>query len=239
MGPLSRQHFVHRFPPMRTPLARTLLCALLILPAFAAGKAESAAVKSPGLDALLKKVENRYNHAQTLKLDFSETFAGPRSPVQSDSGVLYLRKPGRMRWEYTNPPGKLFISNGKEVFLYTPEDHRVEESTLKESEAQDMRAPIAFLLGKLNFTKEFKSFETRVRNGETWIVALPKSENLAWSKVEFLATPDGEIHKVNVITQTQATLDFTFSNERLNVPVAPALFTFRPPPGVSVVEAGQ
>ena len=115
---------------------------LAAIPGFADGR-------SPALDKLLRSVEARYNHAQALKLDFSETYAGMRRPVESDSGVLYLRKPGRMRWEYSTPPGKLFLSDGKEVFLYTPDEHRAERIKLKESE--DMRAPIAVLLGKLDF----------------------------------------------------------------------------------------
>ena len=140
-----------------------------------------------------------------------------------------------MRWQYTTPEGKLFLSDGKEVYLYTPDDHRAEKSKLKESE--DMRAPLAFLLGKLNFEKEFKSFELRPDGAETWIVAQPKSANLVYSKVEFLATPQGEIQKVNVTGQDQSTLDFTFSNEQLNPPLAASMFAFHAPPGVQVVEA--
>ena len=200
-----------------------------------------AIAASQGLDAQLKNIEARYNRAQSLKLDFSETYAGIKSPVQNDSGVLYLRKPGRMRWEYASPPGKLFLSDGKDVFLYTPDDQRAEKSKLKESE--DMRAPLAFLLGKLDFKKEFKSFQVRCSGSDassgSWIAAKPKSDNLAYTKVEFLATPDGEIHRVRVTGQDQSKLDFTFSNEQLNVPVAPTLFTFHAPPGVQIVEAGQ
>jgi len=196
------------------------------------GSAES---RSPALDKLLKSVQERYNHMPSLRLDFSETYTGMRRPVESDSGVLYLRKPGRMRWEYSTPPGKLFLSDGKEVFLYTPDDRRAERSKLKESE--DMRAPIAVLLGKLDFGKEFKSFETRQEADGTWIVATPKSDSLVYTKVEFLATPDGEIHRVRVTGQDQSKLDFTFSNERDNVSVPDSLFKFQAPPGVQVVEA--
>jgi outer membrane lipoprotein carrier protein len=224
---LSRQPFVT--PSTAT---RVLSCVLLTfqgaLPAFAA---------SPAVDTLLKTIESRYNHAQSLKLDFSESYAGIKRPVQNDSGVLYLRKPGRMRWEYTSPAGKLFISDGKEVLLYTPEDHTAQKSKLKESE--DMRAPLAFLLGKLDFAKEFKSFQVSAEGSDTWIVAEPKSENLVYSKVEFRATPDGEIRRVRITGQDQSRLDFVFSNEQLNAPVAQSLFTFHPPPGVEVVEGGQ
>ena len=201
---------------------------MFALPVFAA---------APNVDGLLKAIENRYNHAQSLKLDFSETYAGLKSSVQSESGVLWLRKPGRMRWDYISPPGKLFISDGKDVFMYTPDDRRAEKSKLKESE--DMRAPLAFLLGKLDFAKEFKSFQTRVEGTDTWIAAEPKSENLAYSRVEFLATPEGEIRRVRITGQDQSKLDFTFANEQLNAPVAPSLFSFRAPPGVQVIEAAQ
>jgi outer membrane lipoprotein carrier protein len=222
-APFARHPFVSRFAA-----AWVLVC----LPTIAA---------SQGLDGQLKNIEARYNRAQSLKLNFSESYAGIKSPVQNDSGVLYLRKPGRMRWEYASPAGKLFISDGKDVLLYTPDDQRAEKSKLKESE--DMRAPLAFLLGKLDFKKEFKSFQTHVEGGvagnDTWISAEPKSENLAYSKVEFLAAPDGEILRVRITGQDLSKLDFTFSNEQLNVPVAPSLFTFHPPPGVQVVEAGQ
>jgi outer membrane lipoprotein carrier protein len=204
-----------------------LWCASLALPATSA----------QATDALLKTVEARYNHTQSLKLDFSETYAGIKRPVEHDSGVLYLRKPGRMRWEYNSPVGKVYISDGKEVVFYTPDDQRAEKSKLKESE--DMRAPLAFLLGKLDFKKEFKSFQTRTEGNDNWIVAEPKSENLAYSKVEFLATPEGEIRRVRVTGQDQSQLDLTFTNEQLNAPVAASLFIFHPPPGVQVVEAGQ
>lgn len=135
------------------------------------------------------------------------------------------------------PEGKLFLSDGKDVFLYTPDDRRAEKSKLKESE--DMRAPLAFLLGKLDFAREFKSFEVRQEGSATWIVAQPRSSGLAYIKVEFLATPEGEIHQVQVTGQDQSKLDFTFSNEQLNAPVSAALFTFHPPAGVQVVEVGQ
>src|SRR6201999_4399258 len=108
---------------------------------------------------LLKTVENHYNHVQSLQLDFSETYAGNHRPVQTETGILYLRKPGRMRWEYAQPPGKVFLSDGKNVYLYTPDDRRAEKSTLKQSE--DERTPLAFLLGRLDFNKQFKFFRTR------------------------------------------------------------------------------
>ena len=131
----------------------------------------------------------------------------------------------------------LFLSDGKDVYLYSPGENKAERSKLKESD--DMRAPLAFLLGKLDFAKEFRSFEARAEGPDTWIVAEPKSANLVYSKVEFLAAESGEIRRVRVTGQDQSKLEFTFRNEQFNAPTAPGMFVFHAPPGVRVVEAEQ
>lgn len=211
---------------MRT--ATALWCVFAAFPALAA---------SSDLDSLLKKIETRYNQAGTLKLVFSETYEGIRRPVQTESGVLYLRKPGKMRWDYTSPKGKVFLSDGKEVFEYAPGDQQAVKSKLKQTE--DMRAPLAFLLGKLDFKKEFKSFHAKPDANGTWIVAEPKSENLAYTEVEFLATPEGEIRQVRFTLQDTSKMNLAFSNEELNVPIVASIFTFHSPPGVQVVDQSE
>jgi outer membrane lipoprotein carrier protein len=224
---LQRQTFVTRIVAKGTAL-----CVLLVVVALSAPQAARG-----DLENLLKTIEDRYNRSQSLKLNFSETYAGSGRPVQTESGVLYLRKPGRMRWEYSSPAGKVFLSDGKEVFQYLPEDHQATKSKLKQSD--DMRAPLAFLLGKLDFRKEFKSFETSGDPVGTWIIAAPKSDNLIYNKVEFLAGADGEIHRLRVTGQEGEKLSFEFSNEEVNAPVSPAMFTFHPPAGVRIVEEDQ
>lgn len=211
----------------------TALCALLVIPALSAALFAPAAAKG-NLESLLTTVENRYNRTQSLKLNFSEIYAGSGRPAQMESGVLYLRKPGKMRWEYSSPAGKVFLSDGKDVFQYLPEDHQATRSKLKQTD--DMRAPLAFLLGKLDFRKEFKSFETSGDPVGTWIIAAPKSDNLIYNKVEFLAGADGEIHRLRVTGQEGEKLSFEFSNEQVNAPISPAMFTFQPPAGVRIVE---
>ena len=186
------------------------------------------------LDPLLHSVENHYNHAQSLKLDFSQTYSVARRPTQVERGTLFLRKPGKMRWDYAAPTGKVFISDGKNILLYTPDNNRLEKSRLKESE--DLRAPLAFLLGKLNFWKEFRSFTSRAEGDSTWVSAAPNSDQLAYKQVEFLIAPDAKIHRVRVTGQDNSILEFTFSNEQVNAPVIPSMFAFTPPPGTEIVE---
>lgn len=190
-----------------------------------------------GLDSRLKALENRYNHAQTLQVHFTEGYTGPGQPQRSESGMLSLRKPGRMRWDYTAPPGKLFISDGKNVYLYLPSANRVEKMKLKESE--DMRVPLAFLLGKLNFQKEFQNITETPEGSGRLISAEPKSPDLPYSRVEFSVTPDLQIRRLKVIGQDKSVLDFLFEQERLNPSLDSKLFEFHVPRGAQLVEAGQ
>jgi len=199
--------------------------------------AQGASAGAGDIPALLHRIEGRYNGAQSLKLTFSEVYSTSRRPAQTESGTLYLRKPGRMRWEYAEPAGKVFLSDGKETYLYTPEDRRVEKAKLKETD--DMRAPLAFLLGKLDFLRDFRSFESRPEGDAVWVVANPKSQNLAYTKVEFLATAEGAIRRVRVTGQDQSKLDFTFTGEQVNAPVGADMFVFHAPAGAEIVEAEQ
>ena len=156
----------------------------------------SLAGQTPSLGPMLKAVETRYNHAQKLQVLFHEAYTGPGQARRTESGTLQLRKPGRMRWDYTSPQGKLFVSDGKFLWLYTPSNHQVEKMKIKESD--DMRAPLAFLLGKLHFDKEFRNVQGQPAGGGTRITAEPKTDSLPYTKVEFVVGPDTQIRRVQV-----------------------------------------
>ncbi len=205
-----------------------LWCILASLPAFGANTT---------LDSLLHAVEKRYNGAQSLSLLFTESYKPQKRSPQVEAGALTLRKPGRMRWDYSDPAGKLFVSDGKDVYLFLPDANRVEHSKFKESE--DLRAPLAFLLGKLNFYKEFRKFDLRAEGEDHWIVAEPSSQNLPYSQVEFLIAPDARIRRLRVIGQDGSVMDFSFAQEKLNILPDAKLFSFRAPPGAQIVEGEQ
>ena len=122
--------------------------------------AVSANARDARLDALLKSVEARYNHANSLQVLFLEDYTPVGHARKRENGMLLLRKPGLMRWEYTAPKGKLIVCDGKNMWMYTPADNRVDKMA-SPTESGDMRAPLAFLLGKLHFDKE-RSEERRV-----------------------------------------------------------------------------
>lgn len=186
-------------------------------------------------DQLIQKVEKRYNGARTLTVNFTETynFAGRRRPPES--GVLTIKKMGKMRWDYSEPRGKLFISDGKSVFLYTSGDNRVEKVPLKSTE--DVRAPLAFLLGRLDLKKEFRDFRVEPGDGGDWLDASAKTAGSPYSDIRMLVSAEGEIRRLVVEGRDGSTVDYSFSDEELNVPVSDATFQFKIPPGAQVVSS--
>jgi outer membrane lipoprotein carrier protein len=148
-----------------------------------------------------------------------------------------LRKPARMRWDYSKPKGKLLVEDGKYLWLYTPNDNRVEKMKVQESD--DMRAPLAFLLGKLHFDKEFRNLQAKPENGLTRITAEPKTDTLPYLQVEFVVSPDAVIHGLRVTYFDKSILEFSFEQEKMDLPLDTKLFQFQMPPGAHLEEAGQ
>jgi outer membrane lipoprotein carrier protein len=188
------------------------------------------------VDRTLKGIEDRYNHAQTLQLAFTESYR-QQGRARAEKGELYLRKPGRMRWAYTAPAGKLFVSDGKFIYSYTPEENRAEKMKLKE--ADDLRAPLAFLLGRLHFADDFREFQAHPENGGVFITAIPKSDKLPYTEVSFLAAPDGSIHRLEVKGQDNSLLEFSFDGEKVNPPLEDTLFRFQPPAGADYIDSSN
>jgi len=207
-----------------------LVLFLAALPLFAA-----ETKLDPQLQKFLEQIENRYNRTMTLQVTFEESYMGSGRPRRSEAGELSLRKPGRMRWEYTQPAGKLFLSDGKLIYYYNPISKRAEKLKLKESD--DMRAPLAFLLGRLDFDKDFKDFKLKTENGNQLVIASPKSDKLPYKQVEFAVTSLGEIKQLIVSGHDDAILIFRFSNERINPVLEESLFQFQLPAGATWLEA--
>lgn len=196
--------------------------------------ASAAFAADAGVSKLLKAVEKRYNSAKTLTVSFEETYK-MQGRTRTEAGNLYLRKPGRMRWQYTRPAGKLFVSDGKNVYFYSSDTNRAEKMKLKETD--DMRAPMAFLLGRLDFDKDFGKYQSRQDASGVFITATPRNDKMPYREVSFLVGADARIQRLVVTGQDSSVLDFTFANEQPNAAVADSLFQFIPPKGAEWVDS--
>jgi outer membrane lipoprotein carrier protein len=185
------------------------------------------------LTQVLKSIEARYNSIKTLQSNFEQsvTMQGKSS---AERGVLYLRKPGQMRWEYAQPPGKLFLSDAKKIYYVSPASRRVEVSAVKETE--DLRAPLAFLLGRLDFSRDFGRYESSQREGTLLVRAFPKNAKSVFEYVEFWPAADGTLRTVTVQGRDGSRMEYRFSNETKNPALSEKLFRFEAPPGFEIVD---
>ena len=168
---------------------------------------------------------------------FEQSLTGTGRIGRVESGVLYLHKPGRMRWEYHNPNGKLFLSDGKNVYFYSPATNRAERSKLKESE--DMRAPLAFLMGRIDFHRDFREYRTWPEGADTHMVAAPKSDKAPYTSVEFVVNPSFQITFLKVTGHDRSEMLFKLSHEQVNPPIDDKLFQFTLPSGAELVDVND
>src|SRR5579863_6399272 len=131
---------------MRVPLARAIAILGLIPMCF-------AAVSGENVKAVASAVDAHYNHLRSLEAQFTEIYRGA-GMERTESGTLWLKKPGKMRWEYRSPKEKLFVSDGKDAWFYVPQDGQARKEAAKKLD--DVRSPLAFLLGKTKLEKELR-----------------------------------------------------------------------------------
>jgi outer membrane lipoprotein carrier protein len=212
------------------------LCRLGALLAWTLAAAPRLPAQTPSLTQVLAGIEKRYNSARTLEVNFAETYTF-RGRSRAETGVLFLRKPGKMRWQYVQPAGKLWVSDGGFIYSFVPADNRAEK--LKFNEVEDLRAPLAFLIGDLHFQEHFRLFRSSPRDGGTFITAEPKSDRFPYTEVAFLAAPDFAILRLVVKGQDNSLLEFQFDGEKRNPPLREELFRFTAPPGVEFVDASR
>src|SRR5271154_4442313 len=106
----------------------------------------ATATESENAAKIAHLLEEHYRHPQTLQAVFLERYSESQKRARIESGTVYFKRPGRMRWEYESPEKKLFLADGKTVWFYVPYDHTVTKAPAKES--SDWRTPLALLTGK-------------------------------------------------------------------------------------------
>jgi outer membrane lipoprotein carrier protein len=180
-----------------------------------------------------KRVDRHYNRLHSLSVRFTETYLG-MGMKRTESGVLLLEKPGRMRWNYTNPAGKVFVIGGKYGYSYTPGDAQAERYRAKQLE--DFRSPLRFLLGHTRIEKELTNLTLARKGADYQIRGVPKGMEQRVVEVELTVTANGRIEAIQWRETDGATTEFQLSNELPNPPLAADTFSFHAPAGVAVVK---
>ena len=202
-----------------------------------------AAGPAPDVHAIAQAVDERYNHLHTLQAEFTETFRGAGTE-RTESGTLWLKKPGKMRWEYRSPRGKLFLSDGKDAWFYVPGERQVRRTAVKKLD--DLRSPLAFLLGKTKLEKELQGLGLApdvapLVPGDVVLRGVPKSLADRVSQVLLEITPEHWIGRILIEEVDGSITEYRFTSQKEDVAVSDQRFRFAVPSGVEVIdgELGQ
>ena len=214
----------------------SLVC--LVLLCFAS---VTAVAQAPDIHKIADQVDKHYNSMNSLETKFTEIYRGG-GMTRNESGVMYLKKPGRMRWDYEAPTKKVFLTDGKTAWFYVPGERQARRTSVKKLD--DFRSPLRYLLGHTKLEKEFNGLSVMTSDqgaapGNTVLRGVPKGMEDRVQETRLEIAPDGAIVRISIEELDGSYTEFRFQEPKENVQVADAKFKFAPPAGVEVMEATE
>lgn len=196
---------------------------------------------------LVHLIESRYRSHRTLEAVFLESYMENGKQVRRESGRVYFRRPGKMRWEYESPEKHLFIVDGKVAWFYVPGDHTVTRVPAKHS--TDWRTPLALLAGEMKVSRlcarvDLAQGEKAERAEDALLScavrgATPTTESSSQEQEDGVlfevVRSSGELVRVIARQAGGVQVEFRFDNWKMDPPVPDSLFHFEVPPGVAIV----
>ena len=220
---------------MKNKFAVAIMVAVVASQAFAQGE---------NVHSIAAAVDDHYNHLRTLQTEFTEVYHGSGMD-RTESGTLWLtkgslKKPGKMRWEYRSPKEKLFVSDGKDAWFYVPSDRQARRSDARKLD--DIRSPLAFLLGKSKLEKELHGLSLApdvapLTIGDVVLRGVPQALADRVSEIFLEITPEHRIVRMVINEMDGSATEYRFNDQKENEAISEGQFRFRPPPGIETLES--
>jgi outer membrane lipoprotein carrier protein len=214
---------------------KTLALALALLVALAL----PVAAQAPTLDDIIRGVETAYGKMTDLKGEFVQSALNKSLNQTIDAkGVVYLKKGGKLRWEYAEPTKQEIVSDGKMIWIYTPQLNQVNTGAAPEA----LSGPAgSFLsgLGKLrqHFNVRFLNpAQPKDADGNVVLDLTPKQPLPTLARLVLsLDAKTYDVRKAVVYDQFENTVTMTFTKVAVNTGLPDKLFVFTPPAGTATV----
>jgi outer membrane lipoprotein carrier protein len=206
-------------------------CFVFLLALFLAPQLRA---QSPTPAAFAARIDKHYNALHSLSVHFTQKYDGMGMHRQ-ESGILLLRKPGKMRWTYANPAGKLFVLDGHDAYFYAPGDTEIPRVPAKKLD--DLRSPLRFLLGHTQLAKELTNLQINPgENGAYTLSGIPNGMEKRIASLSITASADGVIQSMRIEETDGAINTFVFTDEHPDAPSSDGDFTFHAPAGTHIIE---
>ncbi|HEX5234277.1 MAG TPA: outer membrane lipoprotein chaperone LolA [Silvibacterium sp.] len=203
---------------------------LLLLALFSC----AAQCQSLSANELAARIDRHYDSLRSLEVNFTQKYDGV-GMNRREAGVLLLKKPGRMRWTYSQPAGKLFVLDGHNGYFYSPGDTTAQRVPVKELD--DLRSPLRLLLGHTKLAKELTGLAIApASNGMYTLTGVPRGLEKRVASFSITATATGVIEQMQIEETDGIRNSFEFSDEKPNAAAPDSAFAFAPPTGVRVID---
>jgi outer membrane lipoprotein carrier protein len=203
-----------------TIAAAFLICALTLLDA-------TSSLASPTTE-----VEKYLSGLATWSADFKQTIDdGHGKVVRSAAGKLYLQKPGKFRWDYSQPSEQVILADGKQIWFY---DKDLQQANVRDMDASLAHTPAVLLSGGGSLSSQFDVTSLPPSDGLEWYQLIPKHPDTDFQLVR-IGFRHGDLDSMFLADKLNQVTQLTFTNSKRNAMFAANLFTFVPPPGVDVI----
>jgi outer membrane lipoprotein carrier protein len=211
----------------------TIVFALMLGPALPHAQSGSP-------DELAAKVQQRYDSIRDFEASFVQSYEGGLLRTRTtESGTVAIKRPGRMRWVYTKPERKEFVSNGQRIYSYLPADKQVIVAAMPSGE---QTTPALFLSGRGHLVRDFTASFAPLPGAPADLVGLKLVPKRNDPEVEWLllGVDPGtfQIRQLIAADKQGGRSSFQFSNLKENRNLSDKLFEFQVPRGVEVVTSG-
>jgi outer membrane lipoprotein carrier protein len=194
----------------------------------------------PAPEALAKSLQQRYQGIRDFSADFVHSYRGGVLRTQTrERGTVAIKKPGRMRWVYTDPEKKEFVADGQKVYSYIPQDKQVIVTDVPPD--NEATTPALFLAGKGDISRDFTA--AYADNPAPGTVALKLTPRKPEPEYEYLVVgiDPGSLQIRSLTTRDRQGGESTlsFNNLKENRGLTDKEFAFRIPRGVDVITDGS
>jgi outer membrane lipoprotein carrier protein len=191
-------------------------------------------------DELASGLQKKYDAVRDFSADFTHTYEGGVLRQKAvERGTVLIKKPGRMRWNYTAPDKKTFVSDGQKLYAYVPADKQVVVSPVPA--ADQATTAVLFLAGKGSLTRDFTASFADPKALPAGVIGLklvPKQRQAEYDWLIVGVDPKTlQIRSLLTVDQQGGTSALEFSRLKENVGLSDNEFTFKIPRGVDVIGA--
>jgi outer membrane lipoprotein carrier protein len=204
----------------------------------------SATTPQPPLAAadLARDVQRKYEQVRDFSADFEHIYeGGVLRKKLTERGTLLVKKPGMMRWVYTSPEKKEFVSNGRTLYSYVPADRQVIVSTVPP--ADEASSPAMFLAGRGSIQRDFTprlAAAEGIADSEVALELVPRTRQNEYDWIILVVDRTSLQIRRLVTADTQGgTSTFVFTKLRENVGLPDKAFAFTIPRGVDIITDGS